>query len=146
MAIINVNAVLTGGWGAHENARARKDYYTWRRMQGGTSVKLKLSWFTSQYNRTGYCGHWANLAYKIRVFLRNSSNSIVSTVDFNDEQQGVTKNLYVPSTGNYAYSFELFHPGDVYTTQNHTLPPYCHLEQYYSPDFRFESTFTTNTN
>uniref|UniRef100_A0AAU6R622 Minor tail protein n=1 Tax=Micrococcus phage Olihed TaxID=3092209 RepID=A0AAU6R622_9CAUD len=146
MAVITANVTLNGGWGAHENARARKHYYTWRRMRAG-SVKVRLNWVTSQYNRTGYCGHWANLPYAITVYLRRQSDgAIVSSAKFNDEQQGVTKTLNVPSTGNYAWSFELWHPGDVYTTQNHTLPPYCHLEQYYTPSFQFLSTFQTDTN
>lgn len=148
MGIFTATATLSGGWGAHENARARKNFYTWRRMQGGTSTKVKLVKFTSQYNRWGHCVHWANLATQIEISLRNSVGTIVSKAWFNDENQGVTKSLAVPSTGNYAYSFELFHPGNPRVPEpyasNYSL--LCHLEAYYTPQFWFESTFTSNTN
>jgi len=140
MANFIANVVLNGGWGAHENARSIKHYYTWRKMVAGSN-KITLNWVTSQFNRTGLCSHWQNLPYAVTVYLRNSAGSIVSSVTFNDEQQGVAKYLTIPATGNYAYSFELWHPGDPIATPYHQ----DHAEQYYMPSFQFASQFTSNT-
>ncbi|WIC89566.1 hypothetical protein SEA_GARDENB_8 [Microbacterium phage GardenB] len=140
MANFIANVTLTGGWGAHENARSIKHYYTWRKMVSGSN-RIILNQFTSQYYHPGYCSHWQNLAYAITIYLRNSAGSIVSSQTFNDEQHGVAKYLTVPATGNYAYSFELWHPGDPIASPWNA----DHSEQYYMPDFSFASQFTSNT-
>lgn len=131
--------------GTHPGSTGGVDLYSWSRfraMRAGT-CSFKLNYFLNNNYRPGCYSYWRRLATRFAAGLRNRSGRQVSRVEFTQNQHGVTKNLRVPSNGDYAFNTKFFFDnGRPYGTAG--VGNTCY-EMYHYPFFNATITFRPYT-
>ncbi|MCH6230554.1 hypothetical protein MK786_07370 [Microbacterium sp. CFH 31415] len=137
--MVTVTTTGSHGGGASTSVTGVISWPTMRAMQSGV-CQVKLNWFTCDNYKDGCNTTYRNLPTRLRIGLRNSSNVQVGYVEWNKNELGVTKNISISPSGNFAVNSRFFFDnGTMYGT---ALPGQSCYETYPKVSFSISLTFT----